>query len=425
MLSRPIKLLSRQRGHSLIMRKVSTRGNKTRAYSLIELMVVLGLITIIGLTGIPNLAGSNDRASLEQNAQLIKQILIDARTRSLAPTKNDGSSTAQNYQVVFGDFSPEVTNNQVAGNANTNVVSLQSGLSQCDSGDVQAGFTEVRSIKLPRNIYLSGYYPATTRGGVNDDQKMAIRFIVGQVGFQCGKASNPSLTSTDFNNNSAWIGKRGDGSQAVARFLLLELSGAKLNEKRYVVVDRKTSEVSVTKINPQSYFIPQSDALAPKWSATEPFTLSIRCGANDSDVTISYPRASDRSVDPLVTDPNLPVYYDISWDTGGNIFRPLAISYFYDLGQNIVNFRFNTTTISTASQPNTIKIRLVAGDDYDNLQPQNNSDALLKWLEKTFNPSCGSTSVDVDEGASDIKDTKDQDDGSFQPGRPPIEAPLI
>lgn len=403
--------------------RTNSRPSAKPGYSLVELVVVLGIITLIGLSGIPSLASNNDRAALDQNAQRIKQLLIDARTRSLAPTKNDGSATAQNYQVVFGDFSQNVSNNQVIGDERTNSVALERGLSQCDSGDVQAGFSQVRSLSLPRNIFISKFYPASTRGGLNEDPKMAVRFVVGQNGFNCGKSSNPAISSTDL-AAGAWIGVKGDNSLAIARYLVIELSGTKLNEQRYVVIDRKTSEVSVAKVNPQSFFNAHGDALAPKWSATEPFSFSVRCGSNDSDITVTYPRSLDRSVDAGITDPNLAVYYDISWDLGDNVFRPLAISYFYDLSQSLVNFSFNTTAISTATQPGTIKIRLASRDDYDNVQPQNNADPLLKWLEKSFSWSCGSASADEDDDLKDNKDNHDQDSGGNPPGVGGLEDPL-
>ncbi len=409
------------------------RNRKVQSgYSLIELMVVLGLIILIGMLGIPNIANSNDKTKLDQSAQRIKQMIIDARTRSLAPTKNDGSKIAQVYQVSFGDLSGASSSmgGQWLGTANTNDVALEAGLAQCDSADLQGGFTQVRDLALPRGIYISKFYPAF-HSPSDTDTKAIIRFSVGKVGFDCGRYSSPITNSVNYDN--AWTGLTLSSTSTIARYLLIELSVRKSSEKRYIAVDRMTSEVSVSRTNPQDYFTSISDVWAPKWSEDNPpllndFTLSISCSQNNSTVTLTYPRANDRSTSATVVDPNLPVYYDMSWDIGDGVMRPIATSYYYDINQSRVVYRFTTTSISVGSQPRSIRVLVAASDQNGLYQPQtlNPTDLTLQWLDKTFTWSCGSAPITIGPSPVPIGEEYDQSDpGGFKAGAVAVQAPQL
>lgn len=390
---------------------------KPDGYSLIELLVVLAVITLISLASLPNIFGRNDRLSLDTSANRIRQLLIDAKTRSLAPTGKDSGSLGQIYQVSIGNFQTgQAADYTFIGSASTNQLYLERGASRCDQSDTQAGMTRLRELKLPRNIYVSSFFPANYSAS---DVRAVVRFTVGKIGFNCGNASNPAIDSTDF-NDSSWVGKLTKTSgEGRARYLVITVSAQKLTEKRYVVIDRQTSEISVSKNNPQDYFTAFSDALKPKWTNVDQanFILNLRCGnGSPSVVTLSYPRAEDRVADPNTTDPNLAVYYDISWQVNGEmangqpLFRPLALRYFYDVrpGFETVQYTFETSLISVSHQQFNVVVNVAAADEVGNIQdPYQAAPDVERQRQKTFTIDCGQASVKDEDDVVDVDDPTD------------------
>lgn len=379
-----------------------------RGYSLIELLVVLAVVVLISLASLPNIFGRNDRLSLDTSANRIRQMLIEAKTRSLAPTGREGGALGQVFQVSIGDFQVGQTNYTVLGTTRTSTLTLERGSSRCDPSDIQGGLTSLRELKLPRNIYISSFFPV--RPSVADTEAV-IRFTVGKIGFSCGSVTDPSIDSTDFNEPS-WIGKiAGSTGETRARYLVITVSAQKLSEKRYVVIDRQTSEITVSRESPQTYFEPFSDTLKPKWRNVDlaNFKLSLVCGNGArSRIVLTYPRAEDRVTDPATTDPNLAVFYDISWHISGELqngqplYRPLAIRYFYDVrpGFETVRYDFETTAVSVGHQKFNVTINVAASDQGGLIQDPYQLgalDAIERQRRKTFFLDCGNGSVKGDE----------------------------
>lgn len=396
-----------------------------RGYSLIELLVVLGIIALIGLTAVPNIFNRNDRLLLDSAANQIRQVVIKARTDSLAPGKAETPGAAQVYQVAFGSFATDAVNNTVTGGVQTNRVSLQRGQAQCDSGDLLGGFTSIRELTLPRGIYISRFYPTNQRA-TDSQSEAVIRFSVGQVGFVCGELSDPVFRSTSL-YDANWSGK--SGTQATtARYMLIELSSQRVAEHRYVLVDRLSGEVSVARSNPQSYFNPVVDVLPPRWNDVDQnnFLLSVSCGASESDVTITFPRAKDRVTEENVVDPNLFVVYDISWNPAA-LVAPLAFNYFHPLTEDTVRYSFTTDLISIANQPSSITIQVVAKDSSGLRQPDDDPPAgPAGQLEdqprlKTFTTtdvSCGTRSSDKNDEDPPKEAAQTDPEGSSQACNP-------
>jgi prepilin-type N-terminal cleavage/methylation domain-containing protein len=346
-----------------------------RGYSLIELAVVLGVMALLGAATLPTFSNSNSRGLLDSTANQIKQALVDARVRSLAPNKNDGPQTAQVYQVAFTRLpAGTVTANTATGDINTNTISLQRGLAQCGQNASQGGFATVRSFKTPRGIYLASFYPYAPSPA---DSGALVRFTVGQLGFDCGSSVDPTISSTSFGSNAAWTGS--DNSRA--RYLVLQLATSRGTDKRFIAVDRLTSEVTVSRTNPQLTFQPVTDTLAPRWDNTaapsNQMIVSCNAASGETAISLSFYRAKDRynAADLTAVDGTRLVYYDVNWQLNfpsqSAQYQPLAIKYFYDLTQGTVRYDFTTTAVSAANQPSSIDIRVVASDELGRAQPQN------------------------------------------------------
>ena len=363
-------------------------------------MVVIAVITVIGLTSIPNLFNRNDRLLLDSSANQLRQVIIEAATRAKAPDKNDSAGSPQVFQVSFGKFTSAATSGVANGEVTTNSITLERGLVQCDTGDLQGGFTTLRSFTLPRGIYVSSFYPSNQNPPQNsNDDRAVIRFAVGENSFSCGSYSNPVYKSGQlFLAN--WSGISGDNSATVARYLVIALGSKKVGDKRYVTLDRVTHQVAVTRSNPQSYFTPVVDRFVPKWNDVDlnKFSMSVACGSSESEITISFPRAKDRVNQPTEVDANLFVAYNIFWKVG-SINQPLAISYFSDLALDTVRYQFTTDSFTVANQPKTVTVTATALDNLGLIQPSVNpdddlNDPLLKPRSKDFILSCGSVISD-------------------------------
>jgi len=378
-------------------------------YSLVELMVVITVITIVGITSIPNLLNRNDRYLLDSSANQLRQVIIDAATRAQAPDKNDSSGSPQVFQVSFGQFAAPATGGVSLGSVTTNQISLERGLVACDSGDLQGGFSTLRSLTLPRGIYVSSFYPSNQ---TSPNNRAIIRFAVGEDSFSCGSYDNPAYKSGQlFQGN--WLGLDKTNNKTVARYLVVALGSQKVGDKRYVTLDRVTKQVAISRSNPQSYFTPVVDTLTPQWNdiASNNFTLSVACGSSQSEIVISFPRAKDRVNNPSVVDPNLFVSYNIYW-TVGTIKQPLAISYFYDLETDIVRYQFTSDLFTNANQPNAV-VSIAAVDGLENVQaPFVAPGNLLESRQKSFsNITCGSVISDHETNLSPLNLDQDSREG--------------
>ncbi|MEK7171211.1 MAG: type II secretion system protein [Patescibacteria group bacterium] len=374
--------------------------NRRASYSLVELLVVIAVIVLIGVASIPNIFNRSDRLSLDSSANQLRQVIVEAQTRSKAPDKADGASSTQVYQVAFGNFAQGTNNGPtIKGTSTTNSVALERGLAQCATGDLQGGFTTLRNITLPRGIYIASFNPTVQDP---NDSKTVIRFTVGQEGFTCGSYSNPLIKSASIYAGS-WVGiKKDTVEHRVSRYLVIVLASQKVAEQRFVTVDRETGEVAVSRSSPQSFFLPVQDTLAPRWSDdvdANKFNLAVACRSSDSTVLMSFPRAKDRVNDPeFAGDPNLLVTYDISWNTGSGA-QTLITGYFEDLSHETIRYQFTTDRFSVANQPHQVTVTVSAVDAYGLFQldpdPLYPLDKTLAQRVKVFNfLSCGSTVSD-------------------------------
>lgn len=354
-------------------------ANQRTGYSLIELMVVLSIIILLSLTGLPSLVGGNDRFSLDNSANQIRQMLIDARIRSLAPSKNDALGTVQVYQVAVSDFpAGSHVAGKAVGSASTNLVTLQQGLGRCGTSTLPSGFTNLKALKLPRDIYIANFYPF---GSNTTDTTGIVRFSVGRLGFTCGSTNNTTIESTDFTGNTAWLGTNG-----TARYLTIELASRKIGDKRYLSVDRLTSDIRVHRTDPQASFSPTIDSAAPRWinigAGTVQLLVTCDPSGGNSTVHIQFKRAQDYVAS--TADPNRLVFYDLSWnfdhgsapgyapiDAG---WRILTQRYYWPVGPigstyDTVDFAFQTDAITTSNKPARVTLRMVASDEGGTTQP--------------------------------------------------------
>lgn len=349
---------------------------KKAAYSLVELLVVLGIITLLAVIGVPNLFGNNERYALDNTAHKIEQMLIDARTRSIAPANNVSTGYSQVFQVSFSDF-PQgaITNGKVSaeGDIRTNTATLQRGVASCGTGVSQGNTTPLKSLKFPRNVYLSKFFP--TNQSLTDTEAV-VRFSIGKVGFQCGSSSSP-IDSTEL-TGSYWSGVTPTMPSSTARYLVLELSSKQVGEKRYIAIDRLNSEIIVSRTDPQAGFSANVDTFPPFWKDSPPATMTIVCRAEISEVLFTFPRAVDpaNANDTLITsDRNRLVYYDIHWKqgaAGAEEFQPLVSKYFSPLDLDTVSYRFNTGAVTTGNQPTPLVFRVWAFDVFTNYVTENN-----------------------------------------------------
>ena len=343
---------------------------KRFAYSLVELLVVLGIITLLAVIGVPNLFGSNERYALDNTADKLEQMLIDARTRSIAPTNNIAGGYSQIFQVTFSDFPQgSVSKGKVTaeGDIRTNLASLERGIASCGTGVAQGSVTKLKSLKFPRNVYVSSFFP--TNQSPNDPEA-TVRFSIGKVGFQCGDTSAP-IDSTEL-SNPYWSGLTATAPSSSARYLVIELSSKQIGEKRYIAIDRLNSEIVVSRTNPQAGFTALIDTFSPLWKDAPAATLTLVCRAETSEILLTYPRAVDRSKQEETlsnADPNRLVYYDIHWKqgtAGADQFQPLVSKYFSPLNQDVVGYSFTTGAVTTANQPTPLVFRVWAFDAFTN-----------------------------------------------------------
>ncbi len=360
-------------------------------YSLIELLVVMGILVMLGTTSLPNLYGRSDREDLEQSARELRQLLLDARIRSLAPSKNDSPGQAQFFQVTFGPLSSEGQGSYIgAGNESVSTFTLEKGLTNCNDSESAAG-VPVKSLKMPRNVHVSTYFPTQYQ----QTGLATIRFNAGITGFQCGLISNkrlidayevtPSLTLRD----DYWVGVGPGGTQVRLANLYVELKSKSSGESRFVTMNRFTTNISVTKIKPDQTFQPLGDNQAPmwydRWKDTVPLTPATgpaiwdpnpppdptitvsNCTDRESTVEISFTRAVDLFNGQF--DQNRAVYYDIDWalpvaavEPPAGSYQPLAIGYSEDPKRKVVKYRFNTMQVSNSVQPPKLWFKILTSD---------------------------------------------------------------
>jgi len=335
---------------------------RRKGYSLIELLVVLGILALLGATGLPNFFGQNDRYLLDNAANQVRQALLEAKIRSIAPSKSrrETAGAAGAYQVRFGPFSETggAADNLATGNPQTTEVVLEKGLIRCDQAD-QAGLTLLRQIVLPRGVYIASFFPAISPSP--DSYEAVVRFSAGKAGFSCGAADAEELAeSLDFSQDSDWLLQhRGADLRRSSANAYIELTTNRFPESRYVVINRYTSNIDVLSVKPDIGFDPAGDSLPPEFDS-QPFQgLLVICRTSESSMVLRFSRAVDQLLnneDPPqnVTDPNRPVYYDIDLqtDTGSRLPVVRLLSYTTDQPEgDIVIYSFTTSAVTISNQP--------------------------------------------------------------------------
>lgn len=365
-----------------------------RGYSLIELGVVLGVIAFIALTTLPTLNATSDSQALQTGATTISRLLLDAKTRSLAPSEVTTSASPAAYQVVFGPFENAAASRTLTGDISVSTIELKSGSAVCEGAGSMSGVKLLRSEKLPRNTYIEKVYPSNaTVGG----SSATIQFTVGKLGFQCGDVNRPEIESTSY-VSGFWEGKNTSAEPSAdvisSRYAVITLASTKSAARRYVYIDRQNSEIFVSKEDPQEFFTALGDNLAPQWSDTGEgsFLFSVSCGAATSRVNISFVRAVDyigENDGDAVESVNAPVYYDIS--VGGQV---VATSYYQAVsGENdVIYYSYDSSQFGTGNFSENVEVIVTAKDSDGNFQEELGNAADQKRT-KTFSTNCGNTST--------------------------------
>jgi len=399
-------------------------GKKRRpGYTLVELLVVLLIIATLTSMSVPGLLNSDERYYLNAEASRLRQMLITARTYSLAPARSASGSTAQMYQVALGRFTntPLENRSKITGDIYTNQVALQKGPAACSENLANGATTTIKSYSMRRGIYVSSFYPMDY---LTTNATAVVRFTIGRAGFTCGESSRASIDSLDF-QDTHW--QKANSSSLQSRYLVIGLSAQKLRSQVYVVLDRLNSEITVSRFNPLGNFASLDDTFSPRWRSTSSASLAVDCAPDSSSLTIKFARADDRyEVDQV--DPNRPVFYDIAWKLGDPSADPteymmLASSYFYDLSVSPVVFTFTSQAVTKNSQATAISFRIWATDTLGNYQRESASSADLRPLDITFPRygvgawSCGVT-ADTGGGNNDTGSTPPDDEKDYQNNPP-------
>jgi len=370
--------------------------SKKPGYTLVELLVVLLIIAILTSMSVPGLLNSDERYYLNAEASKLRQMMITARTYSLAPTKAASGSAAQMYQVAMGQFTNNslINKTKITGDTGTNQVALQKGPATCSDNLVSGATSTVKSYQMRRGIYVSSFYPMDY---LTTDSTAVVRFTIGRAGFICGESSRASIDSLDF-QDTHW--QSAGSSSLQSRYLVIELSAQKISSQVYVILDRLNSEIAVSRFNPLRNFTSIDDTFSPQWRSTSA-SLTVDCAPDSSVLTLKFSRADDR-YEAAQVDANRPVFYDIAWKFGDPSTDPtqysmLASSYFYDLGVSPAVFTFSSQAITQNSQSSAISFKIWATDTLGNYQKDSEADASLQPRDISFPRSgtgawsCGAT----------------------------------
>lgn len=378
-----------------------------RAYSLIELVVVLGIITMLALLGLPNILNQSSRYDLSSGTEKIRQMLADAQVRSLAPTKNDSQGT-QMYQVDFSNFMYDSGSGNVTTDTNytasngygTRNVTESRGLAECSNGQTIPGsaLTTVDSLQLPKNVYIADFYPNEM---TQTSLSSSVRFYVGQVGFRCGSTDKVDINSADYYSDSRWQshiqGSSDPTAITYAKYMVITVASLKTSQQLYIIIDRLSSQISVTDKNPQAYISPIADKLPPQWrdpaDGMSPIYATVTCMPDNSgaNVSLSFMRSDDWvgipdpnnltnypanwTYDPRnYKDKTKLVFYDIFFNSdSANNFpdssnKIITLKYFYPLlpDKDYVTYNFTTNLISISNQPGTFHIIVKTFDENGN-----------------------------------------------------------
>jgi len=103
----------------------------------------------------------------------------------------------------------------------------------------------------------------------SDSLSSSVRFYVGQIGFKCGAHDKVDINSADYYSSSNWLShvKNSADPNAItyAKYMVITVASLKTSQQRYVIIDRLSSQISVTDQNPQAYISPINDKLPPEW----------------------------------------------------------------------------------------------------------------------------------------------------------------
>lgn len=117
------------------MKAIITKFNNS-GFTLVEVLVAVGVLSVVSVAFIPSFSNSNREKNLQQNSETVRDALATARNKALTQVGNPGLADANKYKysaVKFVEDSSTVTYfRSIAADSNT-CYNLPSGQVEIDS----------------------------------------------------------------------------------------------------------------------------------------------------------------------------------------------------------------------------------------------------------------------------------------------------
>ncbi|MDO8513801.1 MAG: prepilin-type N-terminal cleavage/methylation domain-containing protein [bacterium] len=238
-----------------------------KGYTLIELIVVIGVIVILTALAMPQVNGIQERSSLTTAAETIRQAVIEARTDAIAPRGgNVGRSNFTAFEIKFINGITK-KNEQVKTTSGSNAVvtnspvEIQGIVTACDNRSNQLSSTLIKSIDFSDGIMIDGFSPEklleSIKAGteelipVDGDTskkitRTGVRFTLANFDITCG-----GTKSVDSQNAELWDSTKQENTFRVKlkniRYEKIKNTTSSDTEFMYVNINKYSGQVWISR----------------------------------------------------------------------------------------------------------------------------------------------------------------------------------
>ncbi len=226
------------------MKKYSKIG-----YTLVEMMVVVGIIALLTVIAMPELKGVKRRTALQDTAEQLRQAILEARSMAIAPKGSFQNPKPYNIFEVRMNKDISTWKNTNKGDNFTSgrdpsgtdeyPVAIRAATTPCDDPNTVMNPEDIKVLAFPEDITISNFSPANPPPEPADIS--AIQFPLASFSLKCG-----------YNANTPDASPFWEGGGSVFQITLQDTRIAQMKESgqsefMYVNVDKYSGQVWVSR----------------------------------------------------------------------------------------------------------------------------------------------------------------------------------
>lgn len=256
------------------------RDKIAKGYTLIEMVVVVGIIVMLTVLAMPQVNGIEEESNLAAAADTVRQAIIDARNRSMAPKSGDDEAKYSTYKLVF---TSGISGETVLNSTNYWPIQLYGITTDCEQ--VESKPEPIKKVDLPEGITIDSFSPSDMQEpiGTTDKYIASVSYTLDNFNVTC---SNMDTDADEWDDSQVFQIKLKNKKYDQ---LKKSSSGSTQPEFMYINVNKYSGQVWATSDEDGIGNIVRLPKLAPAGDIKDDYSLQdtyVGFGSNGAQIDI-------------------------------------------------------------------------------------------------------------------------------------------